>query len=245
MRTGGPDTIGVVETVAGPWLLWLRAAVVGVAVFGIGAISHVSADGLMPGAGVSSLLLVICIVLAAPLLERPATRRRLVAMVVGGQTALHLALSLTAGHGTSGQASSTAAANFDSAPSLPVVDGRRVGSLRDAYDAGTAGAAPAVDPDGAHLGLLHLVTHLITDAPMMLAHTVAAVLVGLVCAYGEQILWSVLLLASGRFAIPGALPALAVPGPRGGRVRRTPVTVPDPLWHASPVSRRGPPAYNA
>ena len=51
-----------------------------------------------PDRSSSPALLAISVLLSAPMLSRPASTLRIVAMLVGGQTLLHLVLSLTAGH---------------------------------------------------------------------------------------------------------------------------------------------------
>ena len=81
-----------------PWLLWPRAVCVGALFFGLGAVGHFSADGLLPGPVPLLVLLAMSVLLSAPLLNRPATRTRLIAMLVSGQMLVHLILTVTAGH---------------------------------------------------------------------------------------------------------------------------------------------------
>ena len=210
-----------------------------------GAVGHVSADGLLPGAPVLAGLSVVTLVLCAALLHRPASRRRVVALLVAGQTAVHLARTVTAGH--VGDQTATAAHPVGTG-ALPVIDGRRVGSLMDSYDAAVGGcAATPVLPVG------HLVSDLSdlsAHAPMMLAHLAAAALVGLWLAAGERALWSLVAMASraalGPLAVASAAaravvasPAAAVPVATEARPPQVPVLL------ARVVVRRGPPALLA
>jgi hypothetical protein len=222
-------------------VLWARALVVGSLAFFMGVVGHVTADGLLPGPTFLAVLLAMSVLLSAPMLSRPASSLRLVAMLVGGQTLLHLALSLSAGH--VGDRSATAVATRSSAlGALPVHDGRRLGSLQDAYTgaADQHGAlAPAV-PVG------HLINDLSAHAPMMAAHLAVAALVGLWLGYGERCLWTLLALTGRRIlAAAWALRPVAAP-PRvraldAGRALAGPRSV----WLVRPDSRRGPPALLA
>jgi hypothetical protein len=76
----------------------LRAVLLSGVALGTGCLAHLSAGGLMPGPLPLLALLVLGAVLARPLLHRQASTPRLVAMLVGGQAAVHLALTALAGH---------------------------------------------------------------------------------------------------------------------------------------------------
>ena len=115
-----------------PCALWVRALFVGSIAFFLGVAGHVMADGLLPGPAFLTALLGLSILLAVPVLNRPASPLRLVAMLVGGQTVIHLVLSVTSGH-AGDVATTTAVARPSGIGALPVVDGHRVGSLQDAY----------------------------------------------------------------------------------------------------------------
>ena len=227
-----------------PFVLWGRAALVGLLTTGLGIIGHVSADGLLPGPGVLVGLAVASVLLGVPVLAREASRLRLVCLTVGGQTVTHLVLAVTAGHrGDVPAPSTTPATPLPSAPTLPTVDGRRVGSLQDAFQSGDGGAS-------AHAtGLAvpgHLVQDLSTHAPMMAAHLVVAALVGLWLAHGERVFWTLVRTTA------GGLLSLVTPyvAPRPSAAARlgvppgSPEFLPCPRDGAArPVSRRGPPAY--
>lgn len=225
-------------------VLWTRALVVASACFFLGVAGHVTADGRLPGLPVLIAFFAVSVLLSVPMLTRPASTARVVAVVSVGQTLLHVLLGATAGHvgddapaattdlGTTGRGTTVPGATG----SLPMVDGRRLGSLQDAY-APVAG----VDAPRPVLPVGHLLDDVQANAPMMAAHLAVAVLVGLWLARGERALWTLVALA-GRQVVPEVvvhhpvgLPARVVPLP----AHRLPVRTTGHL--ASPRSRRGPP----
>jgi hypothetical protein len=222
-----------------PWLLWLRALCVGLLTVVVGAVGHMTADGLLPGPWFLGIVVVVAVLLAAPMLDRPASRTRLVLMLVGGQMVVHLALTVAAGHRGDVAAPGSAAPVPTGPRALPEVNGRRVGSLQDAYHemAGHAGSSTPSLPIG------HLVADVTAHAPMMLVHLIAAALVGLWLAYGERCLWTVLAL-TGRRALAATwalVPVAAAPASsRTATFDRT-VLAPVARWQRRPLPRRGPP----
>ncbi|MBZ5737767.1 hypothetical protein [Nocardioides mangrovi] len=221
-------------------VLWLRAFVVGGLAFALGVIGHVMADGLLPGPVLLVALGAMSIALSAPMLSRPASTLRLVTMLVGGQTVIHLVLTVTAGH--RGDATMPMTSHPGGLPVLPTVDGQRVGSLQDAYQ-GMSGQpstlAPAV-PIG------HLLNDMSAHAPMMVVHLVAAALVGLWLGYGERCLWSVLALTGRRLLLAWTAAAgIVTPVPALRRVAYAAPAVWISLWQSQPRSRRGPPLLAA
>lgn len=227
---------------------------------GTGTVSHVSAGGLLPHPVALLALAVGFVALAARFLLGPASTRRVVALVVVGQGVAHTALSAMAGH--RGDASTPAhdpahvamPAPAPLAGNLPVdADGRRVGSLMDAYQSST----PALGHDGPGLpvgALTHLLHHLAEQGPLMLAaHLAAAVVLGLVLAVGERALWALIHLAAARVVVLAAAgrsaaaalatlrAAAATPRPRPRATGFTPV----PRLDRPALSRRGPPALLA
>jgi hypothetical protein len=209
-------------------LLWSRALCVGVLAFVLGVAGHVMADGLLPGPTLLVALGALSVLVSAPLLSRPASGVRLAGLLVAGQTAIHVALTATAGH-RGDPVTATPAPRAQAL--LPVVDGRRVGSLQDAYQAGQP-------PMSIQLPTGHLVADLQAHAPMMAAHLAVAALVGLWLAYGERALWTLVALL-GRRLLLAWRPVAVEPRP-----------APTPAWRALPPARshtrdphphRGPP----
>ncbi len=219
--------------------LWLRALFAGTFAFFLGLAGHVMANGLLPGTAFLALLFAGTVVVSVPFLARPASRLRMLILMVGGQTFIHLCLTLTAGHvGDPKPAVGAALPRDTGMGSLPVVDGHRVGSFQDAF-VGTS-AQPATTPT---LPIHHLVADLSAHAPMMVAHLVAAALVALWLAHGERCLFTVLsitaelVLALVRPVLPVAVRPPARPSHAAelvsARLRQ--------LLLTRPASRRGPP----
>lgn len=219
-------------------MVWARAAVLGTAAFGTGAVSHVLAGGLVPGPLATLLVLATCVPLAATFLLRRVSAVRLVVLVLAGQTYVHTLLSALGGH--RGDAAETA--TYTTAP----VRSAGGGSL---YDQFTATATPS----GAGAGdwFTHQVTHLTEQPPwMVLAHTVGAVALALFLSVGEDALWRWLALAVARTHVVRARAAWAhvVVGVRAGVALRSAVLAPltvqvlGPQLLGRPVDRRrGPP----
>ena len=219
-------------------LLWWRAGIVSAMTFLVGAVGHVSTGGRLPPWLALAAMFAVGTAISAVVLAQPASARRIVTLVVLGQTACHGLLSMTAGH--DGDVAVTTSAPSPSSGSLPVSDGARVGSLQDHYEAmvGTPSAGPALTlPDP-----VALLDHL----PMFLAHTLVAVLVGLWLAAGERAVWSLLTMvfaaAVALLVVPAAVPVAAR---RRAPLRRRPATLPSLAHVGRTVVRRGPPALLA
>lgn len=224
------------ETRPGAALLWARAAGVGLLAVFLGVAGHVTAGGLLLGPVVLVLLAVGAVALSAPMLARPASALRLVLMMVGGQALVHVVLTVSAGH-VGDPAAGPAVRRVGSAlPTLASADGRRTGSLQDAYDA--VGSSHASTPSVP----AHLVADLAAHAPMMVLHLVAAALVGLWLAVGERALWALVAATGRRLALAVRVllapvpPAPAAPAPAFRTVLR-PASSP----RTRPLLRRGPP----
>ena len=121
-------------------LLWGRASLLASVAFFAGVVGHVSADGLLPSPLLLFGLLALGIPFCASQLTRPASMRRIVLMLMAGQTAVHVALSVTAGHRGETHPTATVARSGDLA--LPTEGGQRVGSLLDGYEATVARRQP-------------------------------------------------------------------------------------------------------
>lgn len=236
--------------------VWPRALLLAATVLGVGSVSHVLADGLLPGPATMLVLLAVATVALAPFLRSsvgPAGPLRLVLLTVGGQAMVHLVLGAGAGH--TGPAAPVPTGTLTgrlptSALQPHTVDGRRVGSLMD-----QAVAAPRVG--GAGDGpLAHLLDHALAGGPwMLLTHTAAAAAVGLWLALGERALWELLVLLAVRarracvtadpttrlraaYAVLASLPDPALARPV---VAPPPVLRPAGRHHPRAVTRRGPP----
>ncbi|MXG88179.1 hypothetical protein [Nocardioides flavescens] len=228
--------------------LWSRALVVGSMAFFLGVTGHVMADGLLPGPVLVTALLAATVLTTAPVVVRRVGAPAMVALLVVGQTFIHLCLTMTAGHrGDHAVTAAGAAATPAPRPTVPdlgtlaTVDGRRVGSLQDAYRSVTdvppgAGGDPLRDAVG------HLVADLHAHAPMMLAHLLAAALVGLWLAHGERVLWTLVELTT-RALVALVRPVAAPAVPRRVATRTVTQASPGPrtLWIARSHARRGPP----
>jgi hypothetical protein len=183
---------------AGVLLRWSRAALLAGVAMTAGSVAHVEADGLMPGP-FALLVILACLVTATALfLGRPATRLRLVLLLVAGQTFVHGTLTALSGHrGDPPLRHAAAAAAAPMAPPAPIPagGGRRVGSLMDQLQPPTGRSV--------QLSVPYPIQHLIADltgahALMALAHLAAAIVVGLWLAKGERAFWALLELGSAR-----------------------------------------------
>jgi hypothetical protein len=240
-----------VHSPSGPTLRWPRALALGAVATTTGVAAHGYADGLLPSAGVQVVIFGLCTVGVAALLGGPASTLRVVLLTVGGQTFIHAALTVTAGHRGDGVLT-TPSRHLE--PTLVSGPGRRTGSLLDQYDAARAAAGGTTDTELVlPTGLRHLVADLTgAHAPMMALHLAAAALVGLWLAVGEHALWALVALAAGA-VLPRAARLLAVavtPTPRPAVRTAAPVLgraePPPRLVHlARAVVRRGPPVLLA
>ncbi|WP_372736290.1 hypothetical protein [Nocardioides sp.] len=223
----------------GAGVLWLRAALVAFVAFFLGVAGHVSADGLLPGPWALGVLFALAVVLCVPLVKAQVRLPRMVLLLVGGQTGVHLALSATGGH-HGDEPAVAAPVVAPPTPALPEVDGARVGSLMDAYRAGSVG--PDLDASMS-LPVGHLIEDALAHAPMMAVHLVAAVLAALWLAHGERLLWNLMSLLGERL-VSAFTRALVVPT----WLRPAPIALSEvaPLWSRwlrQPNSRRGPPLF--
>ena len=160
---------------SGTSLRWPRALALAAVATATGVAAHGYADGLLPSSAMLVAIFAVCTTGVAALLGGPASTLRVVLLTVGGQTFIHAALTMTAGHAGDPAAAPPARV----APSLPDGGGpgRRSGSLLDQYTA-------AQPPPDTELVLPAGVRHLVADltgahAPMMVVHLLAAALVGL------------------------------------------------------------------
>lgn len=224
-------------------LLWARAALVAGVAFFAGVVGHVSADGLLPSPFVLAGLFALAVPFCATQLTRQASMARIVTLLVAGQTAVHVALTVSAGH--RGDAPSATVAH-PSGVSLPSENGQRVGSLLDGYEASVGQTGGHVEPA---LPVGSMFGELFAHGPMMAAHLAAAALVGVWLAVGERSLWALVALATAVLVRPllvaRAWLRLAVLPTRPAAVPASAPTPPTLVLLARSVFRRGPPALLA
>ena len=204
-------------------VLWVRALFAGTFAFFLGTAGHLMANGLLPRPAFLVVLYAFTVVLSVPILARPASHLRMLVLMVGGQTFIHVCLTLSAGH-VGDPTTSTGPRPHDAGlTQLPVVDGHRVGSFQDAWVG--SNAMPSTTPT------------------LPIHHLVAAALVALWMSYGDKRLFAVLAVTA---RLLGALVRPDVPvvvRPSTWRATLTEVAVAgfrDVLLCRS-VSRRGPP----
>ena len=169
-------------------LLWARAwLLAGVALL-TGSFAHVQADGLLPGPLALVALTAVGAVACAPMLRRQGSTRRIVVLLVLGQSAVHVALAASAGH----------RGDPVRAAARPVVPTGSVSRRGSYFDVAYSAPAPA-GGSGAGLHVPDALLHAVHDASahptMAVAHLVAAVVCGWWLARGERALWALLALA--------------------------------------------------
>jgi hypothetical protein len=93
-----------VGTAAGA-LRWARAAVLATVALLTAGLAHVGAGDRLPSTSALAALLASVTLLVAPLLRHPASTRRVVLLMAGGETCLHFALSALTHAGGGGSSS--------------------------------------------------------------------------------------------------------------------------------------------
>jgi hypothetical protein len=235
------------ELRAGPVLRWVRALMLAAVAFSAGLVAHISAHGLLPGTTALVVLFGCCTVATACFLGSPASTRRVVLLLMGGQTFIHTGLTALAGH--AGDPVRSASPHPVAVPVSHAVD--RTGSLFDQYAAMTGPTA-----NGGQLTVPFWMQHLIADmtgphAAMAAAHLAAAAVVGLWLASGERAVWAVISLTSDTILAALSSLAMALRALWVSVRPLAPIRVQGAGWAECPplmsrvltgtVSRRGPP----
>jgi hypothetical protein len=161
-------------------LRWVRASVLAALTVLSGLAGHVAAGGSSPSASTVVVMLVLASVLLAPMVGEPASTGRVVALLVGGQGLVHLALQWL------GPVLSVPAAG----PGMPMPNAAAMDAMAGGLMTSasmTHGPAAAGTSSLALMGGSHLL--------MVLGHLAAAVLVGVWLAAGERAVWTLLALA--------------------------------------------------
>jgi len=121
-------------------LRWVRALVVGAVAFAAGVAAHLSAHGNVPAARSLVVLFLLVSAGTACFLGRPASTRRVVVLLMAGQTAVHAGLTALAGH--AGDPVVRTATSVVPAPRTV----ERSGSLFDQYAASVPHGAESAQP---------------------------------------------------------------------------------------------------
>jgi hypothetical protein len=224
-------------TDAGLGLRLVRGGLIAAATLSVAIWAHSSADGNLPGTAGLIWIWLAATGVTSGFLGRPASYPKIIGLVVGGQFALHLVLSLTAGHG---------------ARPMPSALARHYAST-SMLDP-TAPAPVLGDAEVLTSGLGSLLAELtsVEGLAMTLAHLAGAAAVGLWLATGEQLLWWALrrlALLAGRTAaslltwvLAALRPLLPPSGPVSPAWPRILVDRRLADWRCV-IPRRGPPGF--
>jgi len=159
----------------GSVLRWMRALTLASVLVATGVAGHAAADGAVPAPLLLAVLFVGATLVLAPVLGSPISSLRVAVLVVGGQSLLHVCLSVLATNPT-GRSGAGMVMPHGSAGSSSMPAGMVHGSA-------ASGEASLAWVGSAHLG-------------MLLAHLVAGLFLGLWLAAGERAAWTLLLLAA-------------------------------------------------
>lgn len=213
-------------------LRWVRALTLPSVLFFSALAGHAAGDGVIPAAPVLVALFVFTVAAVAPFAWRSIRPAATVALVVGGQGLLHVALLLlseTAGTATAVMCGTDMGATTVSSPANCHV-------MTHSSAASHGSAIQMIS--GGHLA-------------MLLGHLAAAVVVGAWLAAGERALWLVLVLAARPVVdawqtvtdvIRGGIAPTVSSYPRLRSGWGQPRMVSGLVWTVGPVSRRGPPS---
>ena len=212
----------------------IRALTLATGMLGSGVAGHVAAGGSAPATSALLPVFVLLTAAAAPLLDVPASARRVTALVLSGQGLLHVALQVLGGTAV-GVAGHSMLVHVDAA-----------GGPASSHHLHPSVASA---PWGSALAFLTG-----THPGMLLAHAAATLAIGLWLAAGERAAWTLVALTAlpvvdawvtlGKLSSGGA-GAFAVP--RAGSLPRAEHqrAARPSLWSGGGVSRRGPPCPSA
>jgi hypothetical protein len=206
---------------------WVRALTLPSVLFISALAGHTAAGGVTPAPPVLVFLFVLTVAVLVPLVGALISPARIVALLIGGEALLHVALELL------GRSTVMSAMNDQTAMSSPA----SCHLMMQPTSATPYGSVMSLMSDG----------HVI----MLLAHVAAAAAVGVWLVVGERAFWNVLRLVARPVVeawqtvvavLRGAVGTMLIGHPRPqlcwDRRRR----VCGLLWAAGAVSRRGPPA---
>lgn len=211
-------------------LRWVRALTLASVLLGSAVAGHVAAGGLAPTATVLFPLFVLVTAALVPLLNAPASTRRVTALLVVGQGVLHVLLQVLGG-----SAAVEVAGHSTVAPGAIAGDPLSTHVVHGVASTPTDSSLVLVSGD--HLA-------------MLLAHVAAALVVGLWLAAGERAAWRLVSLATLpvveawitlRELATTAAVALVAPRPTALPSWGTESATRSSSWAGRGVSRRGPP----
>jgi hypothetical protein len=198
--------------------------------FASGLAGHLAGGGATPPDWVLVALFMLTVVAVAPFAGAALSPARVVALLIGGQGVLHVALQLLGG-------TFTATTDMPGAATGPVTGSAPASSHVMMQHGAEASHGPVMSlMSGGHL-------------VMLLAHLAAAVMVGVWLAAGERALWMLLAVTARPLvdawrtivAVARGVGAVVVNGPRvqsGWGLRRV---VRGWIWSSGVISLRGPP----
>ena len=199
-------------------LRWARATTVATAATLVAVVAHLGAGGPAPSFPVLAFLVLALTAALAPFLTRPASRTRIVLLTVGGQFVAHTTLTLAAAQ-ESGASSAT--------------------HVTSAGASGGAHHARAGTAAGGNVVTQLLEAVFAADPRMLLAHTAAAVVVGIWLAAGERAVWTLMSLLWRALVLPLLQPPPPSAPPPAPLSRALGTML--PRIEVGSVVRRGPP----
>lgn len=159
---------------AGALLRWSRACLLSLTVLVVSTLAHTSAGGVLPPIWALVGLSAAMTLMLAALLGRPVSRRGVVALLAGGQAALHLSMTALSGHVSKPVAAHGHVHHHDHAHALTSTES-------------TTGMAGS--------WLSHLQEDLSgPNLAMAVAHLLAGAALGWWLSSGEQALWALIVL---------------------------------------------------
>jgi hypothetical protein len=183
VAAGQEQVVEQQEPIGAP-LRWARAGVLATIVLVVSTLAHTSAGGELPSGWGLLVLMVITTSVLATVLNRPASRLRVVVLLAGGQAVQHAVMTAATGH-TTPTSTHAHVSHHEHGHHHAHADHHSHLEHADA----SAGPAEA--------WLRHLQEDLTgPNLWMGLAHLIAAAVLGWWVAAGEQALWSLLLLSA-------------------------------------------------
>jgi hypothetical protein len=212
---------------------WVRALTLASVLFTTGLAGHAAAEGFLPAVSVLIPLFLLTVVAVGPFVGAPLTPARTVALLLGGQALLHVALQLLGRSAVQGLTTQAlGAAGFSTSSSDPM----------SCHMMTYPGPLASADIAMSVMGGRHVV--------MLVAHLAAAIAVGVWLVAGERVLLTLLALTAGpvvhawrmvRNVTRDRTRAMVVDSSRLLAAHCPQSAMRGSMWTAGVVSRRGPP----